>query len=106
MIRLVNVDSYRLETDGYARERRELARFNPQFEFLRLRTEQELIDGCAEADVVLVEHPDTPITARVIQSLSQCRLVVKYGVGIDNIDLTAATKDGIVVCNGPDYCTE
>jgi D-3-phosphoglycerate dehydrogenase len=106
MIQLINVDSYRASIDGYARELRELAPYSPHFEFRTFRTEQELVDGCAEADIILVEHPDTPISARVIQSLYRCRLIVKYGVGIDNIDLAAATKHGIVVCNAADYCTE
>jgi len=38
--------------------------------------------------------------------LSSCRVVVRYGVGVDNVDLEAAREGGIVVCAVPDYCVE
>jgi D-3-phosphoglycerate dehydrogenase len=40
----------------------------------------------------------------VIQGLDRCRIIARYGVGIDTIDLAAATERGIVVTNVPDYC--
>lgn len=47
-----------------------------------------------------------PITRRVIESCSNLELVVRYGVGVNNIDLIAASEHGIQVCNIPDYGTE
>lgn len=40
-----------------------------------------------------------------IRTLERCRLIVRYGIGVDTIDLAAATECGIVVANAPTYCT-
>ena len=45
-----------------------------------------------------------PINARVIAALTKARIIVRYGIGVDNVDLEAAAKRGIPVCNVPDYC--
>ncbi|MBM3460065.1 MAG: C-terminal binding protein, partial [Armatimonadetes bacterium] len=47
-----------------------------------------------------------PLRAEVLDHLERCRVIVRYGVGVDNIDVEAATRNGITVCNVPDYCTE
>jgi len=46
------------------------------------------------------------ITRDVIAELRHCRIIVRYGVGLDTIDLAAAADRGIAVHNVPDYCTE
>lgn len=70
------------------------------------RTEEEIISACAEADIVLLEYAGTPITERVIANLPRCRAFVKYGIGVDNIDIPAATRHRIVVCNAASFCVE
>jgi D-3-phosphoglycerate dehydrogenase len=67
-------------------------------------TEDELIRVLARADVVLTQYAQ--LTARVIDSLDRCRGIVRYGVGYDTVDLAAATRRGIPVCNVPDYGTD
>lgn len=47
-----------------------------------------------------------PLDAAAIGELRNCRVVARYGIGVDNIDLHAATDAGIVVTNVPDYCLE
>ncbi|MEO6873978.1 MAG: C-terminal binding protein [Opitutaceae bacterium] len=69
-------------------------------------TEDEIIRACADANVVVVEGAKSPITAKVINALPRCQLIVKYAVGVDNVDVPAATAAGIVVANAADYCTE
>ena len=59
------------------------------------------MEVCRDADVIL--HCYTPITAQVIQHAEKLRGIVKYGVGIDAIDITAARKRGIPVANIPEY---
>jgi D-3-phosphoglycerate dehydrogenase len=46
------------------------------------------------------------IDAAAIAGLERCRLIVRYGIGVDTIDLVAATERGIVVANAPTYCVE
>mgnify|MGYP000050093845 CR=1 FL=1 len=67
-------------------------------------TEDEVIAAVDGADAVLVQF--APITRRVLESMENCKVVVRYAVGFDNIDLDAATELGIRVVNIPDYCTE
>lgn len=66
--------------------------------------EEELCRAVAEADLILMCY--TPITARVIAAASHLKGIVKYGVGIDAIDIPAAIARGIPVVNIPEYAEE
>jgi D-3-phosphoglycerate dehydrogenase len=68
------------------------------------REEEALIANLRDADVVVVSA--APITRRVMEALPRCRCVVRYGVGVDNVEVAAATDLGIVVANVVDFCTE
>jgi D-3-phosphoglycerate dehydrogenase len=70
----------------------------------RAGDEDGLIANLRDADVVLVGA--VPITRRVMEGLPRCRGVVRYGVGVDNVDLEAATDLGIVVAHVLGFCTE
>ena len=70
------------------------------------RTEDELIECCAQADGVVCSGPVQPWTARVIRALENCRIIASLGIGYDRIDLGAANDKGIVVTNVPDYCID
>lgn len=63
-------------------------------------TEDELIDNCRDADGLLVLRE--PITARVLRELSRCRVIGRFGVGLDSVDVAAATARGIRVTNVPE----
>jgi len=63
-----------------------------------------LIANLHEADVVLVSAAQ--MTRRVLEDLPRCRAVVRYGIGVDNVDLEAATDCGIIVAHVLDFCTE
>lgn len=67
-------------------------------------TEAEVIAAGREADALLVR--EAPVSARVIDALVRCRAIVRYGVGVDNIDLEHARKKRIYVANIPGYGTE
>jgi D-3-phosphoglycerate dehydrogenase len=66
--------------------------------------EQELVQLCKDADGVLTVR--APITKRVIAAMERCRIIVRYGIGVDSIDIPAATECGIMVANVPDYCID
>jgi len=71
---------------------------------LQATTEAELLDAVAGADAVLVCY--APITRRVIERMARCRIIARYGIGVDNVDLEAASAKGIAVTNVPDYCVD
>ena len=64
----------------------------------------DLIQACPSADGIIVNL--APINADVIAALTHCRVISRYGVGYDNVDVQAATARGIWVANVPDYCGE
>jgi D-3-phosphoglycerate dehydrogenase / 2-oxoglutarate reductase len=66
------------------------------------KTPEEVIASCHDADALIVQW--APITQAVIESLKHCKVIVRYGIGVDNVDLKAAAAHGIPVCNVPDYC--
>lgn len=74
---------------------------NGEFILKQCFSEDELIKVTAEADGILNQY--AKITARVINSMKKCKVIVRYGIGIDTIDLSAATQAGIPVCNVPLY---
>lgn len=67
------------------------------------QTEDDLIQNCHEATVIINQY--APFTERVFSKLPNLKLIVRYGVGVNNIDLAAATKYDVQVCNVPDYGT-
>jgi D-3-phosphoglycerate dehydrogenase len=68
------------------------------------KTEQEVIQKCGEADVLMVQW--APITRVVLEGLPRVRGVVRYGVGVDNIDIQIARELGCTVSNVPYYCQD
>src|SRR5216683_5310124 len=66
--------------------------------------EYQLAELCKDADGVLTVRAH--ITKRVIAAMERCRIIVRYGIGVDSIDIPAATERGIMVANVPDYCLD
>ena len=58
----------------------------------------------AEADAVITQF--APINADVIGAMQRSKVIVRYGIGYDNVDVQAARERGIPVCNVPDYCID
>jgi len=68
------------------------------------KTEAELIELTRDADAIINVY--IQVTAKVIDSLKKCRVIVRRGIGYDNVDVAAATARGIPVANVLDYCIE
>jgi D-3-phosphoglycerate dehydrogenase len=65
---------------------------------------EQLLPLVADADAVLTQF--SPVNATVIAAMNKARVIVRYGIGVDNVDLNAARERGIPVCNVPDYCID
>src|SRR5438309_8391057 len=85
--------------------------------------EKKTLDGIADLVALQTKKPDEflaqaedcdallntyagPITADVMARMPKCRIIARYGIGVDTIDLDAATQAGIIVTNNPTYCIE
>lgn len=68
------------------------------------KTPEALIPHVATADVVITQF--APVNAQVIAAMQKAKAIVRYGIGVDNVDLAAAKERGIPVCNVPDYCID
>ncbi|MEG0471840.1 MAG: C-terminal binding protein [Solibacillus sp.] len=76
---------------------------NVDFELQQNKTAADLIKNCQQATVVINQY--APFNEEVLSSLPNLKVIIRYGVGFNNIDLNAATKYGVQVCNVPDYGT-
>src|SRR5438874_7702634 len=66
---------------------------------------EELAADPADCNALLNTYAG-PITADVMARMPKCRIIARYGIGVDTIDLDAATQAGIIVTNNPTYCIE
>ena len=69
-----------------------------------IKEENQVIAYAQDADAVIVQF--ATISKKVINHLNKCRIISRYAIGVDNIDVDEAKKKGIVVSNVPDYCIE
>lgn len=74
------------------------------FEILQTRSPDELVPRARDADALLVQYAQ--ITPAIVNALPRLKVIGRYGVGFDTIDVAAASARGVYVCNCPDYCTE
>ena len=66
--------------------------------------EEKLIELVKDADYVITQF--APVNANVIAAMQKAKIIVRYGIGVDNVDLKAAAGKGIPVCNVPDFCID
>ncbi|MGY6212992.1 C-terminal binding protein [Cytobacillus firmus] len=75
-----------------------------EFVKAQCKTEDEVAEQAKHADAILNQY--APISRRVIESLENAKVISRYGVGVNTIDLDAANEKGITVANVPDYGME
>jgi D-3-phosphoglycerate dehydrogenase / 2-oxoglutarate reductase len=85
-------------------ERKILAAVGAELVVAHGEDRDEVLRLAAEADGVLTTY--FALDADSIRRLRRCRIIARYGIGVDNIDLEAASNAGITVTNVPDYCVE
>jgi len=89
---------------SYEEEKRVLAEIDARLLVRNLASPAEAKRELAQADAILANL--FPLTAEVIEGLAACRVISRYGVGYDNVDVAAATRKGIWVARVPDYAAE
>ncbi len=90
--------------DQFAGERAAWEALGASVKSARCDTEDDIIAACHDADILVYVGLYTPFTARVLDALPTCQLIARYGIGMDSVDLDAATAQGIVVSNAAEYC--
>lgn len=91
--------------EGFEAERRILAAVGAELVVLQCKSAAELLPAVADAQGLLTTYL-AGIGAAVFEAAPGLRAVVRYGIGVDTIDIPAATARGIQVANVPDYCVE
>jgi D-3-phosphoglycerate dehydrogenase / 2-oxoglutarate reductase len=88
----------------YGIERSILAQAGGTLDVLDLRPDGEAVPFLRDYDALLVNL--FPMDRKIIEGLTRCRILQRYGVGYDNVDVAAATEKGIWVATVPDYSVE
>ena len=68
------------------------------------QTPEALIEVVRDADYVLTQF--APLNAEVVDAMERAKVIVRYGIGYDNVHLDATRAKGIPVCNVPEFCTD
>lgn len=69
---------------------------------LKFKTEDEIYEKVKDAEVIVVNMVQFP--ASQIERLTKCKLIIRHGIGYDNVDVDACTRQGIQFAYQPDYC--
>jgi D-3-phosphoglycerate dehydrogenase len=71
---------------------------------LQAKSEDGLLEHARDCDAIMNQY--ARVGARTIAAMEKCKIIARYGVGVDIVDVAAATERGILVTNVRDYCTE
>ena len=85
-------------------ERQVLAEIGTALIIAETGDEEELLTYAPKVDGILTCWK--PVSARVIADAKKCKIIGRYGIGLDNIDVESATEHGIIVTNVPAYCVD
>ncbi len=81
-----------------------LKRLNPEIRMAKSTSAADILEVAREADGVLVTYAKLP--GELLQQFERCKVIGRFGLGVDNIDVKAAAALGIVVTYVPDYCLQ
>jgi D-3-phosphoglycerate dehydrogenase len=85
-------------------EKEEFSQIGAKLILAQVQEEKDLIRVCKDGDGLLNQY--ALLSRRVLENLPKCKVISRYGVGVDSVDLKAATDLGILVANVPDYCID
>lgn len=72
---------------------------------MQTKKPEEFLAQAGDCDALLNTYAG-PITGDAMAKMPKCKIIARYGIGVDTIDLEAATRAGIIVTNNPTYCIE
>jgi D-3-phosphoglycerate dehydrogenase / 2-oxoglutarate reductase len=81
-----------------------LSRVGAELLLAEAPTPQAIMQVARDADALLVTY--AKVTAEMIGQMTRCRIIARFGIGVDNVDIAAATNASIVVTRVPDYCID
>jgi D-3-phosphoglycerate dehydrogenase / 2-oxoglutarate reductase len=81
-----------------------LSELNAELKLAKGTTPEDILAIAREADGLLVTYAKVP--AQVIEQLARCKVIARFGIGVDSVDIDAATRAGIIVTNVPEYCED
>lgn len=81
-----------------------LSRIGAELLLAEASTPQAIMQVARDADALLVTY--AKVTAEMIGQMTRCRIIARFGIGVDNVDIAAATNASVVVTRVPDYCID
>ena len=81
-----------------------LSALNAELKLAKGTTPEDILAIAREADGLLVTY--AKVTAQMIEQLKRCKVIARFGIGVDSVDIDAATRAGIIVTNVPEYCED
>lgn len=75
-----------------------------EIQVLQTESSDEIIEAANDADALLNQF--TRLPAEVFEALDDLQVVGRYGIGVDNVDVAAATRNDVMVVNVPSYCVD
>src|SRR5215467_4733177 len=82
--------------------KQKLARLDPEYRVAKSSSADDILAVARDADAILVTYARLP--GELLRALTRCKVIGRFGLGVDNIDIKAAAERGIVVTYVPDYC--
>ena len=70
----------------------------------QVRDEKDVMEVVKDCDAVIMQYAN--LTRKVIESMEKCQIISKYAIGLDRIDIEAATERGVCVGHVRDYCID
>jgi D-3-phosphoglycerate dehydrogenase len=81
-----------------------VAKVGGELRLAKTPTPEGILEVARDADAVLTTY--AKVTTAVVEQLTRCRIISRFGIGVDNVDIATATSKGIVVTKVPDYCID
>lgn len=104
MAKVVTLDANKIKGFNFDLEEKIFSENGIEFFSESCRSPEEVAKACEDADVILTVLSKLP--AEIIEKTKNCKAIMCYGIGYDQVDVQAAGKKHIKVCNVPHYCSE